>query len=211
MMRRALAVLLLGWMTALQAAPAVQVKALFPKRALLQIGSEQQLLREGESVAGVTLLQANSREALLEIDGKRHKVGVSRYIAASFTESEGSEVRLSPDAGGHYVTSVDINGHQVEAMVDTGATTVVMSLPQAKALGLDYRNGQAVTMRTANGNARAYQVMLERVSVGAVTVENVAALVNMSDFPHVILLGNSFLNEVQMQRENGVLVLRSQY
>ncbi len=211
MMRLTLAVLLLGWMTALQAAPAVQVKALFPKRALLQIGSEQQLLREGESVAGVTLLQASSREALLEIDGKRHKVGVSRYIAASFTESEGSEVRLSPDAGGHYVTPIAINGHSVEAMVDTGATTVVMSLPQARALGLDYRNGQAVTMQTANGNARAYQLMLERVSVGAVVVENVAALVNMSDFPHVILLGNSFLNEVQMQRENGVLVLRSQY
>ena len=197
--------------TSAAAAPSVQVKALFPKRALLQIGSEQHLLKEGESKAGVTLLQATSKQALLEIDGKRHTVGVSRFIAASFDEGESNEVRLPADRRGHYVTPIELNGRRADAMVDTGATMVVMSLPQAKALGLDYRNGELVTMQTANGLAKGYQLTLARVSVGTVVVDNVAAVVNMSDFPEIILLGNSFLSEVHMQRENGVLVLRSQY
>jgi len=82
-------------------------------------------------------------------------------------------------------------------------------LPQAKALGLDYRNGDKTKVSTANGLANAYRVILPSVTVGTVTVNNVEALVNMSDYPTMILLGNSYLGRVAMSVDQGVLVLQS--
>jgi len=96
-------------------------------------------------------------------------------------------------------------------MVDTGATTVAMNLPTAKALGLNYRAGEAINVNTANGVATAYIVMLDSVRVGDVEVRNVMASVSMGDFPAEILLGNSFLSRVDMRRENGLLVLEAQF
>ena len=96
-------------------------------------------------------------------------------------------------------------------MVDTGATTVAMSLPQAKALGIDYRNGRLTPISTASGYSKGYLVYLKTVTVGTVTVQNVEALVSVGDFPETILLGNSYLSRVNMFRENGVLVLKGQY
>ncbi len=189
----------------------VSVRALFSNSALLEIDGERKLLKAGSSYQGVTLVSADSKAAVIELEGERHRLGVSRQIAASFREAQTQEVRLSPDAGGHYVTPARINNRPVEVMVDTGATAVAMSLPQAKALGIDYRNGQLVPISTANGYMNGYRVTLNKVSVGAVTIENVEALVSVGDFPETILLGNSYLSRVNMFRENGVLVFQSRY
>ena len=193
------------------AAVNVEVRGLFSGRAVLAIDGQMVMLRQGDSRLGVRLVSADSRKAVLEIDGQLHELGVSRRISSSFSSASQAEVRLQSGSGGHYVTPARINGMPVEAMIDTGATAVAMSLPQARALGLDYRNGRPMQVSTANGMATSYLVTLEHVIVGGLRVDNVEALVNMSDFPKIILLGNSFLSRVNMFRENGVLVLQSQY
>jgi len=189
---------------------AVEVKGLFGGSALLVINGQQKLLKQGRSYEGVTLISANSREAVVEFDGARHHLGVSKRISSRYAKAQKSEVRLAQGYGGHYVTPGRINNRPVTMMVDTGATTVAMSLPQAKALGLDYRNGVKTKVSTANGLADAYQVTLSSVTVGTVTVNNVEALVSMSNYPTVILLGNSYLGRVAMSVDQGVLVLQSQ-
>ncbi|MGH1370646.1 MAG: retropepsin-like aspartic protease family protein [Cellvibrionaceae bacterium] len=193
------------------AAKNVEVKGLFSGSALLLIDGKQKLLKQGKSFAGVTLLSADSKKAVLEIDGKKHTLGMSRRISSSYQKAETAEVRLQPTYGGHYVTPARINNLPVSVMVDTGATTVAMSLPQAKALGIDYRNGRLTPISTAAGYSEGYLVYLRSVTVGTVTVQNVEALVSVGDFPETILLGNSYLSRVKMFRENGVLVLQSQY
>jgi len=37
-----------------------------------------------------------------------------------------------------------INGRSIDFMVDTGAFAVALNINQAKALGIDYRNGQKI-------------------------------------------------------------------
>lgn len=189
----------------------VEVKGLFSGSALLIIDGQQKLLKQGKTFNGVTLISADSKKAVVEVDGKRHSLGVSKRISSSYREAELAEVRLQPSYGGHYVTPARINNRPVSVMVDTGATTVAMSLPQAKALNIDYRNGRLTPISTAGGYTQGYLVVLDSVTVGTVTVKNVEALVSVGDFPTTILLGNSYLNRVKMFRENGVLVLQSQY
>lgn len=206
--------LLFGLLTGLAlplSAVEVEVKGLFQERALVSIDGEVVLLKSGESRAGVSLLGADSQKAVLEIDGVVHELGLSRRISSSFTEAGSAEVRLPPGPGGHYSAMVRINNRPVEAMVDTGATAVAMSRPQATALGIDYRSGQVVKVTTANGVVDSYLVTLASVAVGDVRLERVEALVNMGDFPHTVLLGNSFLSRVHMFRENGLLVLQQAY
>ncbi len=189
----------------------VEVKGLFSGSALIIVDGEQKLLKRGKSFNGVTLVTADSEKAVLEVDGERHTLGLSKRISSSYQKAEVAEVRLQPSHGGHYVTPARINNRPVSVMVDTGATTVAMSLPQAKALGIDYRNGALTPISTANGYTEGYLVNLRSVTVGTVTVNNVDALVSVGDFPKTILLGNSYLSKVKMFRENGVLVLQNQY
>lgn len=202
---------LLALVVSVAEAKNVEVKGLFSGRALLVIDGEQKLLKQGKSFLGVTLISADSKKAVVDIDGKRHSLGVSKRISSSYRKADTAEVRLAPGHGGHYVTPARINNLPVSVMVDTGATTVAMSLPQAKALGIDYRNGRLTPISTAAGYSKGYLVFLKSVTIGTVTVENVEALVSVGDFPEIILLGNSYLSRVKMFREKGVLVLQSQY
>ncbi|NHN38913.1 TIGR02281 family clan AA aspartic protease [Pseudomaricurvus alcaniphilus] len=208
--RGTLLLLALLWLPPVQAAE-VEVKGLFAGRAILNIDGEVVMLKVGMSRNGVTLVAADSREAVVDIDGEVYQLGVSRKISSAYRAAEVQEVRLQPRRGGHYLTPARINNKPVEVMIDTGATAVAMSLPQAKALGIDYRNGRLLQVSTANGLVDSYLVMLDSVTVGPVRVDNVEALVNMSNFPDTVLLGNSYLSRVEMFRENGVLVLQSQY
>lgn len=214
--RRLLALMLvvsmgLGSLVA-NAATDVQVKGLFKGSAVLQINGKQRLLKVGKtSPEGVRLLAADSKTAEVEVDGKRRVLRLSRQIGAAYKKPTRSEVRLQSGYGGHYVTPGRINGQAVKFMVDTGATSVAMNLPTAKRLGLNYRAGTEIQVNTANGIARAYKLMLRSVSVGNVRVDNVEATVTMGDFPTTILLGNSYLSRVELNRDNGVLVLTSKY
>lgn len=189
----------------------VEVKGLFAGSAMLNINGRPSLLKTGMTIDGVTLISADSAKAVVEIEGVRHQLMVSRRISTAYKQPEIAEVRLQSRYGGHFLTPARINNRPVEVMVDTGATAVAMSLPQAKALGIDYRNGVLTNVSTASGNIDSYLVMLDSVAVGGVRVEKVEALINMSDFPDTILLGNSYLSRVKIFKEKGVLVLQSQY
>lgn len=206
-----LVALMLLFCEQLLAAQDIEVKGLFKNSAIVVVDGKQKLLKAGQSFEGVALVSANSRHAIVEVAGQRHKLQVSKKISSTYKAAQNAEVRLAQGRGGHYITHGRINNRSVQMMVDTGATSVAMSLPQAQALGLDYRNGVPINISTANGISRAYKINLRSVMVGTVRVDNVEAVVNMSDFPNIILLGNSYLSKVSMTRENGVLVLQSKF
>ncbi len=190
----------------------IVVQVLYKGGAVLMVDGKQRTVKVGKrSPEGVLLVSATSKSAVLDIDGDRQTVGVSKAISTNFSKATKNEVRLASRPGGHYFTPGRINGIAVDFLVDTGATSVAMNLPTAKRIGLNYRAGKPVVMSTANGNVTAYQVMLKSVRVGAVEVKNVAATISMGDFPEEILLGNAYLSRVEMRRDNGVLVLESRY
>ncbi len=207
-----LLVFLLGFNGNMAAATEVRVKGLFKGSAVLVINGKQRLLKVGKtSPEGVRLLAADSQMAEVEVDGRRRVLRLSRQIGTAYKKPEKAEVRIQSGRGGHYFTPGRINGQAVQFMVDTGATSVAMSLPAARRLGLNYRAGTRISVSTANGVGQAYRIMLRSVTVGNVRVDNVEAVVAMGDFPTTILLGNSYLSRVELNRDNGVLVLTSKY
>lgn len=199
------------WLTSNSAnAVDITVNGLFKGGAIITIDGRARTLKAGQrSPEGVLLVSSDGKQAVLEMDGKRQTLGISTAINSAFTEAETVDVRIAQGVGGHYFTPGRINGLAVEFMVDTGATSVALNINEAQRLGINYRAGDRITVSTANGIVTAYRVMLDSVRIGAVQVNNVEATITMGDFPEDILLGNSFLNRVEMRRDSGVLVLES--
>lgn len=193
-------------------APDIVVKGLFKGSAVLVVNGETRLLKEGQtSPEGIKLLTSTSRGAVVDINGVTQTLTLSQHIGTVYREAEFAEVRIPRGKDSHYWVSGVINGHQVDMMVDTGATFIAMNLNHARRLGVQYRNGQLGKIQTAGGIVDNYLVDLDKVSIGGITLRNVTAAVLVGDFPHQILLGNSLLSRIEMSEDGGVLVLRQKF
>ncbi|XOV83586.1 MAG: TIGR02281 family clan AA aspartic protease [bacterium] len=204
-------VTLAGAMAASAAAP-VEVVALFKDRAVVRTADEQQMLKVGEtSPGGVKLLQADTAGARVSYGGEAYNLTLSARVAGSFARPTSESVRISRDAVGQYRMRGSLNDHMVDFLVDTGASVVALSERQAQQMGLDYQSGQRGTVQTAQGNANAYFVLLDRVTLGGITRQKVRATVIEGSYPIDVLLGMSFLNTLSMNDNNGVLTLTANF
>jgi aspartyl protease family protein len=193
--------------------PRVRVLALFPNKAMLEIGGRERLLRAGQaSPEGVTLVSADQHEAVVEVGGRREALTFGTSVGGSFATPETREVKIYRNTKGAFTTAGSINGRPVDFMVDTGATAIAMSATEARRLGIFYRlDGAPVGVTTASGTVPGHRVTLDRVAVGDITVRNVDALVIPGDLPEQVLLGMTFLNRVDLRQEGAEMVLRTKY
>ena len=190
----------------------LQVKMLAQGSALIEINGKPRMLRNGAtSPEGVKLVSADGKQAVVEVNGQRQTLTLNRLISTRFQQAEQTEVRIASGRGGHYYTPGRINGMPVEFVVDTGATGVSMNRLEAERLGIDYRAGVPVMVGTANGTVKKYQVVLDRVAVGDIELRQVAAVVSSTESPTVILLGNTFLSQLEISIDQGVLLLRKKH
>lgn len=118
--------------------------------------------------------------------------------------SQGRTVAVARTSGGDFAINAQINGAHVPMVLDTGASSVVLTRADAKAAGLpievlDY----SVNIDTANGRARAAPVTLDRVAVGSLVERSVDALVAPPGQLKTSLLGMSFLNRLQSWEVRG--------
>lgn len=133
--------------------------------------------------------------------------GLVLSLAAGEAMAGSAALQRAPD--GHWRAESRVNGRKVEMLVDTGATMVALTQDDAKAAGIDVRRLRYdARVRTASGTARAAEVTLERVQIGAVRVRDVEALVIERGLD-VSLLGMSFLNRLEQFQVRGQ-VLRLQ-
>lgn len=190
------------------ATPPVEVLALFKDRAVLRAAGAEHLLRVGEtSPDGITLLAADAQAARVRFQGQEHRLTLSRQVSGSFRAPERQRVAISPDALGQYRVRGSVNGTFVNFLVDTGASVVAMSRLHAQQLGLDVSGAQQGSVVTAQGTVMSYFVNLDEVVVGGITARNVQAAVIDGNYPVEILLGMSFLRQVGLEEQGGVLTL----
>ena len=116
------------------------------------------------------------------------------------------EVMLKRNRSGHYVVSGMINGKPVTFLLDTGATDVAVSDELANTLGL--RQGMRISSQTANGTVTAWQTQLSEVSIGDISLRNVRASILPSLHGDEVLLGMSFLQQLEMVQRGKHLLLR---
>ena len=113
------------------------------------------------------------------------------------------------DDSGHYLVDATIKGKKIPAVIDTGASVIVLTVDRARELGIQLdRNDYTAVVRTANGDVRAAPVMLPEVRIGKVRVRDVEATVISGEGPDVSLIGMSFLNRLERyEQSRGELVL----
>jgi len=195
--------LLLSALAAPAFATTAMVISLAPGRAELVInGSVVRALRDGEtSPEGVLLVSATRNAAIVEVDGKRHTLGLGGGTV--------STVRLQADARGHFFATVHINGVPVQAVVDTGASDVALNRVDARRLGVSLSQARRAMVATANGQQSVWLVTLASVQLGEILIPNVSAAVvegGPEQLP-VVLLGNSLLQHLELQRVGNTLTV----
>ncbi|MBV2094934.1 MAG: TIGR02281 family clan AA aspartic protease [gamma proteobacterium symbiont of Ctena orbiculata] len=215
-MRKGIVILLLLALISQGRALAVErivVEALFTDKAMVSIDGVRRLLKLNQpSPEGVLLISASSSEAVLEVDGERMSYPLGGHITTRFSKPEAITAKVWRNQAGAYTTVGTINGRTVNFLVDTGATAVAMHANQAKRLGISYRlEGAPIYVNTASGTAAAYDVVLDRVQVGDITLNNVRGFVIDSNGPARVLLGMSFLNRVKMEDQGSVLILEKKF
>jgi aspartyl protease family protein len=133
-----------------------------------------------------------------------------RQGALASRPAVGRIVELKAGAFGHYRAQAEINGRPVEVLVDSGASLVVLSHEDAERAGLRPR-AQDYTQRvsTANGATRVAPMLLDRVSIGGISVRNVEAAIGEPGKLGQSLLGMTFLGRLQrVDMRAGVLLLQ---
>ncbi|RED13296.1 retropepsin-like aspartic protease family protein [Pontivivens insulae] len=108
---------------------------------------------------------------------------------------------------GHYHADALVNGVPVDFIVDTGASSIVLSQQDAERIGipmdrLDF-SGRA---RTANGEVRLASVRLGEIRIGDVVDQNLPAVVNGGEV-HTSLLGLEYLDRFDSVSLNGSIMV----
>ena len=105
---------------------------------------------------------------------------------------EDGSVQLQRQQNGHFYADVDINGAQVHMLVDTGATGIALSRDDARKAGIATSIGMNdVVGEGADGSIHGEYVAIDRMSLGAKTVEHMNAIVLNNG--EQSLLGQQFL------------------
>lgn len=124
----------------------------------------------------------------------------------SVLQSQQGEVVLQRNRAGHYVADGEINGKTVTFLLDTGATQVALSSHLARGLGLKREMG--VSVQTANGTVQGFATRLAVVRLGPIEVQNVSAVVTDGIEDDTVLLGMSFLKQLEFTQRNDQLILK---
>ncbi|PYF10000.1 aspartyl protease family protein [Rhodobacter viridis] len=118
---------------------------------------------------------------------------VRAAILPSQSVTQSGRIELPVQADGHYYMKARVNGAEIDFVIDTGASQIVLTRADAARAGIDTGNlayiGRAFT---ANGEVATAPVRLDSLTVGPFTDSNVAAVVNRGDLD-TSLLGMSYL------------------
>jgi aspartyl protease family protein len=107
-------------------------------------------------------------------------------------------VHIARGQSGEFALQAKINGVSAPMVIDTGATSVVLTYETAKAAGLPLELLEYdVDVETAGGHTRAARLTLDRLAIGKLVERSVPALVVPRGQMKTNLLGMSFLDRLE--------------
>jgi len=120
-------------------------------------------------------------------------------------------VEITRGGQGNFSVAAHLNSARVSMVLDTGASSVVLTQDAAKAAGLPVEVlAYTVPIDTANGRTRAAPVTLNSITVGGIVERSVPALIAQPGQLRTNLLGMTFLNRLESWEVRGdKLVMRA--
>jgi aspartyl protease family protein len=121
-------------------------------------------------------------------------------VFASVAPSGPTVLERSPS--GHFFVDAEVNHDLVHFVVDTGATTVALTVDDARRLGIPFSESDfTVIGRGASGDARGMPIVIDRISVGGKEARQVqGAIIQDLD---VSLLGQTYLTRLASVQMTG--------
>jgi aspartyl protease family protein len=106
-------------------------------------------------------------------------------------------VTLDKADSGHFEARILVNGTPVRAVVDTGATSTVLTAEDAQAAGYNPAAlSFTVAVSTANGMARAATVRTDEVAIGGIVRKDMSVMVAAPGMLGQSLLGMNFIGSL---------------
>ena len=122
---------------------------------------------------------------------------VAEWLSKRST-SPARAVQIARGQSGEFALRAKINGVNAPMVIDTGATSVVLTYETAKAAGLPLELLEYdVDVETAGGHTRAARLTLDRLAIGKLVERSVPALVVPQGQMKTNLLGMSFLDRLE--------------
>ena len=152
------------------------------------------------AVLGLLLVIAYTYRFELQEAGNR----VLAELIPGRAATHGRTVEIVRGQTGDFSVHTTVNGARIAMVLDTGASSVVLTQEAAKAAGLPLAMlNYTVNVDTANGRTRAAPVTLDRLAIGGLTERAVPALVAQPGQLKNSLLGMSFLNRLESWEVRG--------
>ena len=116
---------------------------------------------------------------------------------------EGGEIRLVRQDDGHFWLRAELNGHQTDLMVDSGASLTAINGEAARAakLVLDSAD-RAIELNTANGVIKARTAKVASMTVGDFAIEQHDVVV-ADGFGDTNVVGMNFLDDFESWNVTG--------
>lgn len=127
--------------------------------------------------------------------GNRLTAGLIPGRAVVTTGANGEQILvINKGVSGHFEADVSIVGTPLRMMVDTGASSIVLTYDDAMRLGINPDNLVfSIEVSTANGRAMAAPVTLRQVAIGPIMRGTIRGMVTQPGQLDQSLLGMSFL------------------
>ena len=146
---------------------------------------------DGDPLLGQTFLS----NFFVTIDESNRQVVLrkkaSKTLAATKTDT--ISVPFTRGPGGHMIVTAEINGKPYQMYFDTGADGISFTQNDLKRLRIELPdNARELTMQGVAGQTKAYEFTIDKLKLGTIVKEDIAAhVVERSDMDHP-LLGQTF-------------------
>ena len=121
---------------------------------------------------------------------------------ATAAAGQSRETLLERRSNGHFYVEAMVNEQPVDFVVDTGASTVALTVRDARRLNIGFDPSRFTTVGTgASGPVRGQQVKLDVVDIDGKRVSQVRGVV--LEGLDVSLLGQSYLSRISSVQMNG--------
>ena len=129
-------------------------------------------------VDGLLLGPTSEARSAYSPDGTAQSVGARKKNHTRPPIQAGAMWCCARMRGGHYEGTFRINGRTIKGMIDTGSSVIAINRSTARKLGVSVAESDfKYRVATANGTIPAARVVLRRVEIQSIRVNNVEALV----------------------------------
>ncbi|MGB7286715.1 MAG: TIGR02281 family clan AA aspartic protease [Salaquimonas sp.] len=127
--------------------------------------------------------------------GSRMTAGLIPGSPVSSQSSNGrDQIMLIRSNNGHFEARATVNGQDILFLIDTGASSIVLSHRDAEAVGIDTNSlSYSVPVMTANGSTTSARATLNTIDIGEIRRSKIGILVAQDGNLETSLLGMNFL------------------